>query len=143
MTSNPKTGLVMLLKLSRAHSPKNSAKFHSTTNTTTLSMDPPPTRTRRPPGSSHVSRLLSHHVRLSHSTSTSHTASATLAGPTQKLSLHDGLARRSPSTTLRTRSPPPTTTRTLHTSSTSGRTLSSPSPTSTRPRNRCQAWPPA
>jgi hypothetical protein len=114
---------------------EKSAKFRSTTNTTTSSTHPPPTRTRRPPGSSHVSWLLSHRVRLSHYTSTSHTASATLAGPTRKLPLHAGLARRSPPATLLTPTPPAATTRTLHTSSTSGRTLSSP----TRLRNRRQA----
>jgi hypothetical protein len=77
------------------------------------------------PRSSHASRLLSHRVRLPHSTSTSHMASATLAGPTRKLSSHAGLTRRSLPTTFRTPNPPPATTRTLHTSSTSGRILSS------------------
>jgi hypothetical protein len=95
------------------------------------------------PGSSHVSRLLSHRVRSPHSTSTSYTAFATLVGPTRKLSPHAGLARRSTPTTLRTPTLPPATIRTLHTSSTSGRTLSSPNPRSRQPRNHCQARPPA
>jgi hypothetical protein len=47
----------------------------------TLSLDPAPTRTRRLRGPSHASRLSSHRVRTPHSTSTSHTASATPAGP--------------------------------------------------------------
>jgi hypothetical protein len=143
MSPNPKTGLLTPPKSSRARLPKNSAKFCSTSNTPTSSMDLPPTRTRRPPGSPHASRLLSHRVRLSHSTSTSHTVSAKLARPTRKLSLHAGLARRSPPTTLRTPTPSLATTQTLHTSSTSDWTLSSPSSRSTRPRNRCQAMLPS
>jgi hypothetical protein len=60
-----------------------------------------------------------------HSTSTSHMASAMLAGPMQKLSLHAGPARRSSPTTLQTPTPPPATTRTPPTSSTLGRILMS------------------
>jgi hypothetical protein len=63
-----------------------------------------------------------------HSMSTSHTVSATLAGPMRRLSLRAGPARRSSPTTLRTPTPPPATTRTPPTSSTSDRTLTSPSP---------------
>jgi hypothetical protein len=64
-------------------------------------------------------------------------ASATLVGPTRKLSSHTGLARRSSLTTFRTPTLLPGTTRTLHTSSTSGRNLSSPNPRPPRLRNRC------
>jgi hypothetical protein len=65
-------------------------------------------------------------VLTSHSMSTSHTASATLAGPMQRLSLHAGLARRSSPTTLWTPTPPPATTRTPPMNSTLDRTLTSP-----------------
>jgi hypothetical protein len=92
-----------------------------------------------PPGSSHASRLLSHHVRTPHSMSTSRMASAMLTGPTRKLSPHAGPTRRSSPTTLRTPTPLPATTRTPHMSSTSGLTLSSPRSRSLRPRNYCQA----
>jgi hypothetical protein len=68
----------------------------------TSSSDLPPTRTWHPHGPSHASRLLSHRVKTPCFTSTSHMASAMLAGPTRKLSLHAGLARRSSLTTLRT-----------------------------------------
>jgi hypothetical protein len=60
-------------------------------------------------------------------TSTSHMASAMLAGPMRRLSLHAGLARRSSPTTLRTPTPLPATTRTPLTSLTLGRTPTSPS----------------
>jgi hypothetical protein len=122
---------------------ENSAKFRSTTNMPTSSPDPPPTRTRRPHGPSHASRPLSHHVLTSHSMSTSHMASATLAGPMQRLSLHAGLARRSSPTTLRTPTPSPATTWTPPTSSTSDRTLTSPSPRTPRQSNHCQDQLPA
>jgi hypothetical protein len=92
---------------------------------------------------SHASRLLSHRVSTPHSTSTSHMASAMLAGPMRKLSLHARLARRSSPTTLRTPTPPPATTLTPLTSSTSGWTLTSPSPRTPRLSNRCQGQPPA
>jgi hypothetical protein len=72
------------------NSPENSAKFRSTTNTPTLSLDPTPTRTRRLRGPSHVSRLSSHRVQTPHSTSTFHTASATPARPMRRLSLRVG-----------------------------------------------------
>jgi hypothetical protein len=96
-----------------------------------------------PPGSPHASRLLSHRVRLSHITGTSHTASTTLAGPMRKLSPHAGPANRSPLTTFRTPTSPPATTQTLRTSCTSGRSLSSLNLRSTRLKNRCQARLPA
>jgi hypothetical protein len=99
-------------------------------------LDPPPTRTRRPRGSSHASRLPSHRVLTSHSMRTFHMASAMLAGPMRKLSLHAGLARRSSPTTLRTPTPPPATTRTPPMSSTSGWILTSPR--TPRPSNLCQ-----
>jgi hypothetical protein len=92
-----------------------------------------------PPGSSHASRLLSHHVRRPHCRSTSHTVSATPARPTRKLSQHAGLARRLPLSTPRTPTLHQATTQTLHMSSTLGRTQSSPSLRSTQLRNRCQA----
>jgi hypothetical protein len=72
----------------------------------TSSSDPPPSRTQRPLGPSHASRLLSHRVKMPRFTSTSHMASATLAEPMRKLSLHAGLARRSSPTTLWTPTPP-------------------------------------
>jgi hypothetical protein len=102
MAPNPSTGLVTLPKVITGDLAEKFSKFRSTTNTTTSSPDPPPTRTRRPRGPSHASRLLSYRVLTSHSMSTSHTASATLAGPMRRLSLHAGPARRSSPTTLRT-----------------------------------------
>jgi hypothetical protein len=141
MTPNSKTGLVMIPEVITGTPPENSAKFRSTINTPTSSLDPSPTQTRCPPGSSHASWLLSHRVRISHSTSTSRMVSATLAGPMRKLSSHAGPARRSPPTTVRTPTPLPASTQTLRTSSTSGRTLSSPYLRSPRPRNRCHAQP--
>jgi hypothetical protein len=56
-----------------------------------------------------------------------HTASASLARPTRRLSPHAELGRRSPPSTTRTPTPSPATTRTP-TSSTSERTRMSPSP---------------
>jgi hypothetical protein len=102
----------------------------------------PPTRTRRPRGPSHASRLSSHHVRTPHSMSTSHMAYATLARPTRRLSLRTGPARRSFPTTPRTSTPSPATTRTPM-SSTLYRTQTSPSPRSPRLSNLCQDQPSA
>jgi hypothetical protein len=76
MAPNPKTGLVTLPEVIRAISPKNLAKFRSTINMPTSSSDPLPTRTRRPHGPPHASRLLSHRVLMPHSPSTSHLAHA-------------------------------------------------------------------
>jgi hypothetical protein len=143
MAPNPSTGLVTLPEVITGELAENSVKFRSTTNTPTSSLDPPPTRTRRPRGPSHVSWLLSHRVRTSHSMSTSHTASATLARPMRRLSLRAGLARRSSPTTPRTPTPSPATTRTLPTNSTLDRTLMSLSPRTPRPSNRCQDQLPA
>jgi hypothetical protein len=106
-------------------------------------LDPPPTRTRRPRGSSHASRLPSHRVLTSHSMRTFHMASAMLAGPMRKLSLHAGPERRSSPTTLQTPTPSPTTTRTPPTSSTSDRTRTSSSPRTPRLSNHCQDQLPA
>jgi hypothetical protein len=104
--------------------------------------NPLPTLSYGPPhGSPHVSRHLSHRVPAPHSTSTSHMASAMLAGPMRKLSPHAGLARRSSPTTLRTPTPPPATARTPPTSSTSGWILTYPSPRNPRLNNRCQDQP--
>jgi hypothetical protein len=143
MTPNPKTGLVTLPEVITGNLAGNSMKFRFTTNTPTSSLEPPPTRTRRPHGSLHVSRLLSHRVLMPHSTSTSHMASAMLVGPMRKLSLHAGLARRSSPTTLRTPTPAPATTRTPPMSLTSGLTLTSPSSRTPRLSNHCQDQPPA
>jgi hypothetical protein len=65
-----------------------------------------------------------------------------LAGPTQKLSLRAGPARRSSLATLRTPTPAPATTRTPPTTSTSGRTLTSLSLRTPRLSNHCQDQPP-
>jgi hypothetical protein len=143
MTPNPSTGLVTLSEVVTANSLENSAKFRSSTSMPTLSLDPPPTRTRHPRGPSHASRLSSHRVRTPHSTSTSHTASATLARPVRRLSLRAGPARRSSPTTPRTPTPSLATTRTPPTSSTLDRTQTSPSPRSPRPSNHCQDQLPA
>jgi hypothetical protein len=129
---------VTLPEVVTAISPENSAKFRSTTNTPTSSLDPPPTRTRRPRGPSHASRLSSHRVRTPQSMSTTHTASATPAGPTQRLFLRAGPGKRSSPSTTQTPTPSPATTRTPPTSSTSGGTLTSPSPRTTQPSNRYQ-----
>jgi hypothetical protein len=126
--ANPKTGLVTLPEVITGDLAGKFSEIRSTTITPTLSLDPPSTRTRHPHGPSHGSRLLSHRVQMSRSTSTSHMASAMLAGPMRKLSLHAGLARRSSPTTIRTLTVPPATTRTPLTSSTLGRTLTSLSP---------------
>jgi hypothetical protein len=115
--------------------------FHSVTKSPTSRLDPPPTRTRRHPRLSHASRLLNRRVKRSSSTSTSHTATATLAGPTRKLSPHARLATRSSLSTPRTPMSHSATTRTLPTSSTSVQTQSSPSPSSTRLKNHCQSPP--
>jgi hypothetical protein len=138
MTPNPSTRLVTLPEVVTGKLARKFEKFRSTTNTPTSSLDPTPTRTRRSRGPSHASRQLSHRVRISHSMSTSHTASATLARPMRKLSLRAGLATRSSPTTPRTPTPSLDTTRTPPTSSTSDRTPTSPSPRSPRPSNRCQ-----
>jgi hypothetical protein len=132
MPPNPKTGLVTLLEVVTGDLAGNAAKFRCTTSTRTSSLDLTPTRTRRHRGPSHASRLSSHRVRTPHSMSTSHTASASLARPTRRLSLHAGLGKRSPPSTTRTPTPSPATTRTPPTSSTSGRTQTSPSPRPTR-----------
>jgi hypothetical protein len=111
--------------------------------TRTSSLDPTPTRTRRHRGPSHASRLPSHRVQTPHTMSTSHTASASLARPTRRLSSRAGLGRRSPPSTTRTPIPSPATTQTPPTSSTSERTRTSPSPRPTRWNNRCQDLHPA
>jgi hypothetical protein len=83
MTPNPKTGLVTLpevimgtltgkfgeISLYNQHA---DFEYGSVSNSNSTS-----------PVSSHASRLPSHRVRLPHSTSTSHMASAMLPGPTQ------------------------------------------------------------
>jgi hypothetical protein len=147
MTPNPETGLVMLPEVVTG---ELAGKFGeiSLFNTPTSSLDPLPTRTRRPRGLSYANRLPSHRVRTPHSVSTSHVAPATSAGLTRRLPLRAGPARRSyPSTTrtptpspatTRTPTPSPASTRTLPTSSTSGWTLMSPSPRTTLQSNLCQ-----
>jgi hypothetical protein len=77
-------------------------------------------------------------VRIPHSMSTSHTASAMLARPMRRLSLHAGPTRTSSPTTPQTPTPSTTTTQTPLTSSTSDRTQTSPSLRSPLPSNRCQ-----
>jgi hypothetical protein len=135
MSPNPETGLVMLPEVVTGNLLEILARFLSTTNTPTSSLDPTPTRTRRPRGLSHASRLPSHRVRPPHSMSTSHAALATSARPTRRLPLRAGPARRSYPSTTRTPTPSPATTRTpiispastrtLPTSLTSGQTLMS------------------
>jgi hypothetical protein len=144
---------VTLPEVVRANSLANSVKFRSSTNTPTPSLDPPPTRTRRPRGLSYASQLLSHHMRTPHPASASHVAPATSAGPTRMLPPRARPARRSYPTTTRTPTPPPTTTRTPTLSpastriplmsSTSGQTLMSPSPRTTPQSNPCQDQLPA
>jgi hypothetical protein len=143
MTPNPSTGLVMLPEVVTGELTGKFAKFRSTTNTPTLSLDLTPTRTRRLRGPSRASRLSSHRVRTPHSTSTSHAASTTPARPMRRLSLRVGPARRSSPTTLRTPTSSPATTWTPPTSSTSDRTQLSPSPKPSCPSNRCQDQLPA
>jgi hypothetical protein len=128
MAPNPSTGLVTLPEVITSDLAGKFGEISLYNQHANFSPDPPPTRTRRPHGPSHASRLLSHRVLTSRSMSTSHMASAMLAGPMQRLSLHTGPARRSSPTTLRNPTPPPATTQTLPTSSTSDRTLTSPSP---------------
>jgi hypothetical protein len=142
MTPNSKTGLVTLPEVITGTLAEKFSEILLYNHMPTSSSDLPPTRTRHPHGPSHASRLLSHHVNMPRFTSTSHMASEMLAGPTRKLSLHTGLARRSSPTTLRPPTPPPATTRIPPTSSTSGRTLLSPEPRSSRLSNRCQGQPP-
>jgi hypothetical protein len=144
---------VTLPEVVREISPESSAKFRSTTNMLTSSLDPTPTRTRRPRGLSCASRLPSHRVRPPHSVSALHVALATPAGPTRRLPLRAGSARRSYPDTTRTPTPYPATTRTPTlspastrippTSSTSDRTLTSPSPRTTPQSNPCQDQLPA
>jgi hypothetical protein len=153
MPPNPETGLVTLPEVVAAISPESSAKFRSTTNTPTSSLDQTPTQIRRPRGLSYASRLPSHRVQTPHSVSASHAALATSAGPTGRLPLHTGPARRSYQITTRTPTPSPATTRTPTlslastrtppTSSTSGRTLMSPSPRTILQSNPCQDQLPA
>jgi hypothetical protein len=118
-----------------------------------FSSDPTPTRTRRPRGLSHASRLPSHRVRTPHFVSASHMAPAASVGPARRLPLHAGPARRSYPSTTRTPTPSPATTRTPTlspastrtppTSLTSGRTLMSPSPRTTLQSNPWQDQLPA
>jgi hypothetical protein len=123
MTPNPKTGLETLLEVITGDLTGNSAKFRSSTNTPTSSLDLPPTRTRRPRGSLQQSQLLSHRVSTPHSMSTSRLVPAMLSELTRKPSLRVGPARRSSPTTLRIPTPAPATTQTPPTSSTSVQTL--------------------
>jgi hypothetical protein len=143
MTPNPRTGLVTLpevitgdlarkfgeISLYNQHADFESG---STSNSNSTSR-----------GSLHASRLLSHHVLMPHSTSTSRLVSAMLAGLTRKLSLRAKPARRSLLTTPRTPTPPLATTQTPPTSSISGQIPMSPSPRTLRLSNRCQDQPPA
>jgi hypothetical protein len=55
MSPNLETGLVRLPEVVTGNLPENSAKFRSTTNTPTSSLDPTLTQTRRPHGLSHAS----------------------------------------------------------------------------------------
>jgi hypothetical protein len=110
-----------------------------------------PTRTRRPNGPSHASRLLSHQRRSPHLMSAPRVAPASSVGPARGLPLRAGPVRSpypsttrtptSPPTTLRTLALSPSSTRTPHTSSTSGRTLRSPSPRTTPLSIPCQGRP--
>jgi hypothetical protein len=143
MPPNPNTGLVTLPEVVTGDLARKFGEISLTANTPTSSLGPTPTRTRRHCGPSHTSRLLSHRVRTPHSMSTSHTASASLARPTRRVSLHARLGKRSPPSTTRTPTPSPATTRTPLTSSTSERTRMSPSPRPTRWSNRYQDLHPA
>jgi hypothetical protein len=89
MTPDPKTGLVMLPEVITG----NLARKFGETSLYKKGPDLSPTRPRRPHGRSHASRLVSHRVLTSRSSSTSHMASAMLAGPMRRLSLYAGLAR--------------------------------------------------
>jgi hypothetical protein len=140
MPPNPETGLVTLPEVVTG---KLAGKFGEIS-----SLDPPPTRTRRPRGLSYASRLLSHRMWTPHPASASHVVPTMSAGPTRRLPLPAGPARRSYPSATRTPTPPPAmprtptsssaSTRTLHTSSTSGRALRSPSPRTTLQSNICQ-----
>jgi hypothetical protein len=142
MTPNPSTGLVTLPKVVTdelagkfgeisLYNQHADFKFGSASNSNST-----------PRGPSHASRLPGHHVKTSHSMSTSYTASTTLARPMRRLSLRVGPARRSSPTTPRTPTPTQATTRTPPTSSTSARTPS-PSPRTPQPSNHCQDQLPA
>jgi hypothetical protein len=97
MPPNPETGVVTLPEVVTG---ELAGKF---------GLDPPPTRTRRPRGLSYASRLLSHRMQTPHPASASHVAPATPAGPTRRLPLPAGPARRSYPSTTRTPTPPPAT----------------------------------
>jgi hypothetical protein len=84
----------------------SSVKFRFLTNTPTSSLDPPPTRTRRPRGPPYASRLLSHHMWIPHPASASRVAPTTSAGPARRLPLHAGPARSPYPSTTRTPTPP-------------------------------------
>jgi hypothetical protein len=152
MPPNPKTGLVTLPEVVQGNSPASSTKFRSSTITLTSSSSPLPTRTRRPHGPSHASRLLSHRRRSPYLVSTPRVIPASSAGPAQGLRLRAGPARNPYPSTTPTPTPPPATlqtpalspssTQTPHTSSTSGRTLRSPSPRTTPLSTPCQGRPP-
>jgi hypothetical protein len=142
MTPNPSTGLVTLPAVVTGELAGKFGEISLFNQHADFELGSPPTRTRRPRGPSHASRLSSHHVRTPHSMSTSHMAYATLARPTRRLSLRTGPARRSFPTTPRTSTPSPATTRTPM-SSTLYRTQTSPSPRSPRLSNLCQDQPSA
>jgi hypothetical protein len=141
MTLNPRTGLVTLFEVITGDLAGKFGEILLYNLHDDFEFGSASTRTRRPRGPSHASRLLIHHVRTSHFMSTTHTTSATLARPTRRLSLRAGPARRSSPTTPRTPTLAPATTWTPPTSSTSARTLS-PSPRTPRPNNLCQDQPP-
>jgi hypothetical protein len=134
MTPNPKTGLVTLPEVITSTLARKFGEISLYNQHADIELDIPMGH--------RTSRLLSHRVKTPHFTSTSRMASARPVGPTHKLSLDAGLARRSSPTTLRTPTPPSATTRTPPTSSTSGRTLSSLNLRSSRLSNRCHGQPP-
>jgi hypothetical protein len=153
MPPNPETGLVTLPEVVTGELAGIFGEICFSTSTPTSSLDPPPTRARRPCGLSYASRLLSHRMRTPHPVSASRVATVTSAGPTRRLPLCAGPARSPYPSTTRTPTPPPATprtptpspasTRTLRTSSTSVRTLRSPSPRTTPRSNPCQDQLPA
>jgi hypothetical protein len=80
MTPNPKTGLMTLPEVITGTLAGNFGEISLYNQHADFEFETTSTRTRRPPGSLHASRLLSHRVKTSHPMSTSHMASAMLAG---------------------------------------------------------------
>jgi hypothetical protein len=112
MPPNPETGFMMLPEVVTGELTGKFGEISLSTNTPTSSSDPLPTRTRRPRGLSHESRLLSHRMWFHHPVSAPRVAPASSARPARRLPLRAGPARNPYPSTTRTPIPPLATLRT-------------------------------